>query len=86
MLPTGTVTFLFTDIEGSTRIANSLGERWPAMLERHREIVRTALAAHAGVEVQTEGDGFFAVFTSAPAALAATVRAQRDLHERALAG
>lgn len=78
-LPTGTVTFLFTDIEGSTRLARDLGDAWPALLERHREIIRTALAAHGGIEVQTEGDGFFAAFTRAPAAVAATVRAQRDL-------
>jgi len=78
-LPTGTVTFLFTDIEGSTMLAGSLGDGWPGVLERHREIVRAALAAHAGIEVSTEGDGFFAVFASAPAAVAATALAQRDL-------
>ena len=78
-LPTGTVTFLFTDIEGSTRLAETLGERWPGTLERHREIVRAALAAHGGIEVQTEGDGFFAVFADAPSSVAAVVHAQRDL-------
>ena len=78
-LPTGTVTFLFTDVEGSTRLAHDLGERWPSLLERHRAIIRAALAAHEGVEVQTEGDGFFAAFTRAPAAVAAAVRAQRDI-------
>jgi predicted ATPase/class 3 adenylate cyclase len=77
--PTGTVTFLFTDIEGSTRLAGSLGQAWPPLLERHRQIVRAALTANGGLEVQTEGDGFFAVFTTAPAAIAAAVRAQRDL-------
>ncbi len=77
--PTGTVTFLFTDIEGSTRLAETLGQAWPPLLERHRQIVRAALAANGGLEVQTEGDGFFAVFTTAPAAIAAAVRAQRDL-------
>ena len=79
MLPTGTVTFLFTDIEGSTHLAERLGRAWPPVLERHREVVRAALAAHAGVEAQTEGDGFFAAFASAPAAVAAAARAQRDL-------
>jgi predicted ATPase/class 3 adenylate cyclase len=78
-LPVGTVTFLFSDIEASTRLAESLAERWPAVLERHREIVRAALRASHGLEVQTEGDGFFAVFATAPAAVAATVQAQRDL-------
>jgi predicted ATPase/class 3 adenylate cyclase len=79
VLPVGTVTFLFTDIEGSTRLVQELGERWPRLLERHRSIIRNALAAHDGVEVQTEGDGFFAAFARAPAAIAAVVRAQRDL-------
>ncbi|MFH1475342.1 MAG: adenylate/guanylate cyclase domain-containing protein, partial [Chloroflexota bacterium] len=78
-LPTGTVTFLFTDIEGSTHLVGELAERWPPLLDRHRAIIRAALAAHGGVEVQTEGDGFFAAFDRAPAAVAATVRAQRDL-------
>jgi predicted ATPase/class 3 adenylate cyclase len=78
-LPTGTITFLFTDMEGSTRLAESLGPRWPPVLERHRQILRSALAAYDGLEVQTEGDGFFAVFTTAAAAVSATVRAQRDL-------
>ena len=78
-LPSGTVTFLFTDIEGSTRLVRELAERWPPLLDRHRAIIRAALAAHDGVEVQTEGDGFFAAFTRAPAAIAAAVQAQRDL-------
>jgi predicted ATPase/class 3 adenylate cyclase len=77
--PTGTVTFLFTDIEGSTRLAQTLGEAWAALLGRHRAIVRAALAESGGTEVQTEGDGFFAVFASAPAAVLAAVRAQRGL-------
>jgi len=78
-LPSGTITFLFTDIEGSTRLVHELAERWPPLLDRHRAIIRAALAAHDGVEVQTEGDGFFAAFTRAPAAIAAAVAAQRDL-------
>ena len=78
-LPTGTVTFLFTDVEGSTRLARELGDRWPALLERHRAIIRAAVAAHDGVEVQTEGDGFFIAFARSSAAVAAAIRAQRDL-------
>jgi predicted ATPase/class 3 adenylate cyclase len=82
-LPTGTITFLFTDIEGSTRLAEALADRWPPLLERHRAIIRAALTTHGGLEVQTEGDGFFAAFTSPLAALAAATRAQRDLHSEA---
>ncbi len=78
-LPRGTVTFLFTDVEGSTALAEAHADAWPALLARHREIIRAALAGHGGVEVQTEGDGFFAVFASAPAGLAAAVEAQRGL-------
>jgi predicted ATPase/class 3 adenylate cyclase len=77
--PTGTVTFLFTDIEGSTRLAQDLGDRWPPLLERHREIARAAWAAQQGVEIGTEGDSFFVVFNTAPGAVAAAVAAQRGL-------
>jgi predicted ATPase/class 3 adenylate cyclase len=79
-LPTGTVAFVFTDIEGSTALAQRLGaERWSALLGRHREIVRAAVAAFDGVEVSTEGDGFFFAFARTADALAATVEAQRML-------
>jgi predicted ATPase/class 3 adenylate cyclase len=78
-LPTGTVTFLFTDIEGSTRLAQELGEAWPPLLERHREIARAAWAEQHGVEIGTEGDSFFVVFSTAPHAVAAAVGAQRGL-------
>jgi predicted ATPase/class 3 adenylate cyclase len=78
-LPTGTVTFLFTDIEGSTRLAQDLGDAWPPLLERHREIARAAWADQQGVEIGTEGDSFFVVFTIAPSAVAAAVQAQRGL-------
>jgi predicted ATPase/class 3 adenylate cyclase len=77
--PTGTITFLFTDVEGSTRLTQQLGAAWPPLLERHRQIARAAWAAHDGVEIGTEGDSFFVVFESAPSALAAAVEAQRGL-------
>jgi class 3 adenylate cyclase len=63
-LPTGTVTFLFTDIEGSTRLVNTLGDRFDTVLELHNELVRAAIADHGG----TEGDAFFAVFPTARSA------------------
>jgi predicted ATPase/class 3 adenylate cyclase len=79
-LPTGTVAFVFTDIEGSTRLAQTLPEdRWTATLARHRELVRSAVAAHDGLEVSTEGDGFFLVFARTSDAVAFTVDAQRAL-------
>jgi predicted ATPase/class 3 adenylate cyclase len=82
-MPTGTVTFLFTDIEGSTRLTQELGDAWPPLLERHREIARAAWAEQKGVEIGTEGDSFFVVFTSAPQAVAAAVAAQRGLASEA---
>jgi predicted ATPase/class 3 adenylate cyclase len=79
-LPTGTVTFLFTDIEGSTRLIQQLGtERYSALLETHQAIVREALRSSEGVEIKTEGDSFFAVFRSAGGAISATVSMQRAL-------
>jgi len=78
-LPIGTVTFLFTDIEGSTRILLGLGDAWPPLLERHRQIARAAWAEQHGVEIATEGDSFFVVFSSAPQAVAAAVSVQRGL-------
>jgi predicted ATPase/class 3 adenylate cyclase len=75
-LPTGTVTFLFTDIEGSTRLLQALGAGYREVLERHQALIREALAAHGGIEVGTEGDSFFAVFGSATDAVAAASDAQ----------
>jgi predicted ATPase/class 3 adenylate cyclase len=70
-LPTGTVTFLFTDVEGSTRLLDELGaEGYAEVLGRHRVIVRDALARHGGAEVDTQGDAFFCSFASARAAVA----------------
>ncbi|HEX2194519.1 MAG TPA: adenylate/guanylate cyclase domain-containing protein, partial [Candidatus Limnocylindria bacterium] len=78
-LPIGTVTFLFTDIEGSTRMAQALGEEWPPVLERHLDILRRSVESHGGVTFGTEGDAVFAAFASAHAAVAAAVDAQRAL-------
>ena len=78
-LPTGTVTFLFTDIEGSTRLVQAFGDAYPPLLEQHHDIVRSAVEANDGLVVSTEGDSFFAVFPVAPAALAAAVQAQLAL-------
>ena len=80
--PAGTVTMLFTDIEGSSDGIRTLGtDNWEAILERHTAIIRKALASHGGFEVRSEGDSFFAVFTSPSAALAATAAMQRDLND-----
>src|SRR6188474_1437876 len=82
-LPGGTVTFMFTDIEGSTRLLQELGDkRYAAALEEHRSAVRAAVEAHAGVEVDTQGDAFFFAFPTAPGAL----RAAADAHERLASG
>src|SRR5687767_12860408 len=78
--PVGTVTFMFTDIEGSTKLANDLGDdRWPAVLGRHRQLIRAAIAEAGGHEEKTEGDGFLAVFGRAAGAVAAATSAQRAL-------
>jgi predicted ATPase/class 3 adenylate cyclase len=79
VLPTGTVTFLFSDIEGSTRLLQSLGDRYPEVLETHQRLLRSAFAAGHGIVLSTEGDSFFAVFRSAPEAVAAGVEAERAL-------
>ncbi len=78
-LPTGTVTFLFTDIEGSTRLATESAADFPRILERHHALLREAFGAGDGVEVMTEGDAFFEVFSSPVAAIAAAAQAQRLL-------
>ena len=71
-LPAGTVTFLFTDVEGSTELLHELGaERYGEALAEHRRVIREACAAEGGVEVDTQGDAFFFAFARAPAALAA---------------
>ncbi len=79
-LPSGTVTFLFTDIEGSTRLLNELGaEAYAGALAEHRRVVRSACDRHGGVEVGTEGDSFFVAFATAPSALQAAGEAQGGL-------
>jgi predicted ATPase/class 3 adenylate cyclase len=78
-LPAGTVTFLFTDIEGSTRLLQGLGDGYPAVLSDHRRLLREAFEAENGHEIATEGDSFFVVFASAPQALRAAVFAQRAI-------
>jgi predicted ATPase len=79
-LPSGTVTFLFTDVEGSTRLLHELGaEGYAAALAEHRRVLREAFAAHGGVEVDTQGDAFFVAFPTAPGALEAARQAQQAL-------
>ena len=85
-LPSGTVTFLFTDIEGSTRLLQELGDDYAGALDQHSEIIRSSVAANDGVEVSTEGDAFFCVFREAPAAAAAAVAILRGLSEAAWPG
>ncbi len=79
-LPAGTVTFLFTDIEGSTRLLSELGaEDYANRLAEHRRALREAFERHGGVEVDTQGDAFFVAFPTAPGALDAAREAQREL-------
>ena len=80
--PSGTVTMLFTDIEGSSDSVRTLGaDHWESVLEHHAAIVREELAKHGGFEVRSEGDSFFAVFTSPSAAVAAVAEMQRRLNK-----
>jgi predicted ATPase/class 3 adenylate cyclase len=79
-LPTGTVTFLFTDVEGSTRLLHELGaDAYAEALAEHRRVIREAVAAHGGIEVDTQGDAFFVAFPTAPGALAAAAAARDAL-------
>jgi class 3 adenylate cyclase len=78
-LPSGTVTFLFSDIEGSTRLMQRLGDQWADALATHNRLLREAFAAGGGREVDRQGDAFFAVFPRAREAVAAAVAAQRSL-------
>jgi predicted ATPase len=78
-LPGGTVTLLFTDIEGSTRLLQELGERYGDVLAEHRRALREAFSRHGGVEVDTQGDAFFVAFSRASDAVAAAAEAQDAL-------
>jgi predicted ATPase len=78
-LPTGTITLLFTDIEGSTRLLAELGDRYSDALAEHHRVLRETFEAHGGIEVAMLGDGFFVAFASATDAAAAAAQAQRRL-------
>jgi class 3 adenylate cyclase len=76
-LATQTLTFLFTDIEGSTAMLLRLGDAYAQVLADHHRLVRSALAAHGGNEINTQGDAFFAVFSSPAACVAGAIDMQR---------
>jgi len=78
-LPEGTVTFVFTDIEGSTRLLTALGNQYPELLSRHHAVLRRQIGAHGGTEVKTEGDAFFAVFNRPLDAISFATDSQREL-------
>src|SRR6478735_782587 len=78
-LPTGVVTLLFTDVEGSTRLLHDLGDGYGEALHEHRRRLRAAFAEHEGVEVDTQGDAFFVAFAGASNAVAAAANGQRAL-------
>src|SRR5262245_34753671 len=82
-LPGGTVTLLFTDIEGSTSLIYRLGDHYAAVLEAHRRLVRTVVEQHGGCEVDSQGDGFFIVFGRAADAVAAAIEIQLALAAQA---
>src|SRR5688572_1900022 len=78
--PSGTVTFLFTDIEGSTKLAQEYPDAMPSLLARHNEILKQAIEAHHGFVFQIVGDSFAAAFQNASDALNAALDAQLSLH------
>ena len=82
-LPTGTVTFFFSDMEGSTRLVQELGDAWPGLLEEHDRLFRVAIGHHGGVEVRTIGDAFFVAFGSASDAVATAAEVQQLISETA---
>ncbi|HEY7942838.1 MAG TPA: adenylate/guanylate cyclase domain-containing protein, partial [Candidatus Limnocylindrales bacterium] len=86
-LPTGIVTFLFADIEGSTKLAHGLSQAdWAALLAAHDTLVDATVAEHRGVVVKHEGDGTFAAFSDALAGAAAAVAISRGMADRAWPG
>jgi class 3 adenylate cyclase len=76
-IPSGTVTFVFTDIEGSTALLKQLGDRYGELLAQHRRLLRETFAAHEGQEIDTQGDAFFFSFPRSRQAVAAAVETQR---------
>jgi class 3 adenylate cyclase len=76
-LPAGVVTLVFTDIEGSTRLLEDLGDRYAGVLADHRQLLRSAFATGGGVEVDTQGDAFFFAFPGGRGTLEAVAEAQR---------
>ncbi len=78
-LPSGTVTFLFTDIEGSTRLLQELGPAYADLLSRHHAVMRRCIREWHGVEVDTQGDAFFVAFNRAVDAVQAVAAMQRTL-------
>src|SRR5579863_5726337 len=78
-LPNGAVTFLFSDIEGSTRLVKALRQRYGQVLADHRRLVRAAIARHAGHEIDTQGDAFFVAFASAKQAVLCALEVQQAL-------
>src|SRR5215207_8206411 len=80
VLPSGTVAFLFTDVEGSTKLWEAHGAAMGIAIARHDALLRTAIVAHQGHVFKTVGDAFCAAFETAPLALAAALAAQRALH------
>src|SRR4051794_25424214 len=82
-LPSGTVTFAFTDIEGSTRLLQELGDEYGDVVSAHRRIIRETFGEHGGKEMDTQGDAFFFSFARARSAVDAAVAAQRALRNEA---
>lgn len=82
-LPSGTVTFVFSDVEGSTGLLKRLGERYGELIAEHRRMVRESFSVHGGVEIDVQGDAFFFAFARARDAVGAAVAAQRAHAEHA---
>jgi class 3 adenylate cyclase len=85
-LPSGTVTFLFTDIEGSTQLMRDLGDRYGDVLGEERRLLRETFGSAGGTEIDAQGDAFFFSFTRARDAVTASVAAQRALAEHGWPG
>jgi len=82
-LPTGRVTLLMTDVEGSTSLVADLGDRYPRLMSEIRRLIRTAVRANGGREVEARADEFFAAFSSAASAVRAAVAVQRAMRQHA---